>query len=247
MIDELSLGLAPVIVEQLLAMVRKIAAGGVTIILVEQSVNVALELADTAYFMERGGSGSTARPPSCSNATTCCGRCSSAIPPHLASTRRQRRHGPNDVPETHPVRGADGPTRRLALSVRGLSRRFGGLAAVDQVDVDVAEREIVGFIGPNGAGKTTLFDLIGGTTPADAGRVELGGHDVTSSTASERARSGLGRSFQDARLFPSLTVEETIAVALERWVSLAGPGVAPPCTCRPRSTARRRSLAASTS
>ena len=111
----------------------------------------------------------------------------------------------------------------MALSVRGLSRRFGGLTAVNQVDVEVAEREIVGFIGPNGAGKTTLFDLIGGTTPTDAGRVELGGHDLSSATASERARSGLGRSFQDARLFPSLTVEETIAVALERWISSRDP------------------------
>jgi len=111
----------------------------------------------------------------------------------------------------------------MALSVRGLSRRFGGLTAVNQVDVDAAEHEIVGFIGPNGAGKTTLFDLIGGTTPADAGRVELGGRDLSSATASERARSGLGRSFQDARLFPSLTVEETIAVALERWISSRDP------------------------
>ena len=215
MIDELSLGLAPVIVEQLLAMVRKIAASGVTVILVEQSLNVALELADTAYFMERGRIrfhgpaaelmerddllrsvflGDTAAP--------------STGPPSSTTTTP-----PHDVP----------PDASMALSVRGLSRRFGGLMAVDQVDVDVAEREIVGFIGPNGAGKTTLFDLIGGTTPTDAGRVELGGHDLSSATASERARSGLGRSFQDARLFPSLTVEETIAVALERWIASRDP------------------------
>jgi branched-chain amino acid transport system ATP-binding protein len=221
MIDELSLGLAPVIVEQLLAMVRKIAAGGVTIILVEQSVNVALELADTAYFMERGRirfHGPTAELIERDDLLRSVFLGDSATSGSPASAP----HGPNDVPEAHPVRGAAADAS-MALSVRGLSRRFGGLAAVNQVDVDVAEREIVGFIGPNGAGKTTLFDLIGGTTPADAGRVELGGHDLTSSTASERARSGLGRSFQDARLFPSLTVEETIAVALERWISSRDP------------------------
>jgi ABC-type branched-subunit amino acid transport system ATPase component/sugar phosphate permease len=217
MIDELSLGLAPVIVEQLLAMVRKIAASGVTIILVEQSVNVALELADTAYFMERGRirfHGPTAELVS---------RDDLLRSVFLGDTAESATspNGSSDGATAPPV---DGPAdASMALSVRGLSRRFGGLAAVNQVDVDVAEREIVGFIGPNGAGKTTLFDLIGGTTPADAGRVELGGHDLTSATASERARSGLGRSFQDARLFPSLTVEETIAVALERWVPSRDP------------------------
>ena len=74
--------------------------------------------------------------------------------------------------------------------MRGLSRRFGGVSAVSDVDVDVAEREIVGFIGPNGAGKTTLFDLIGGTTPSDSGRVELGGDDISSASVSERALNG---------------------------------------------------------
>ncbi|WP_040491492.1 MFS transporter [Ilumatobacter nonamiensis] len=217
MIDELSLGLAPVIVEQLMKMVRKIAATGVTIILVEQSVNVALELADTAYFMERGRirfHGPTAELI------------------ERDDLLRSVFLGDQHQPATPPTPGepstnghatdpdSDAPT---ALTVRGLSRRFGGVSAVRDVDVDVAEREIVGFIGPNGAGKTTLFDLIGGTTPSDSGRVELGGQDLTSATASERARSGLGRSFQDARLFPSLTVQETISVALERWVRSRDP------------------------
>ena len=214
MIDELSLGLAPVIVEQLLAMVRKIAASGVTIILVEQSVNVALELADTAYFMERG------RIRFHGPTTELVERDDLLRSVFLGDSTAPTTH--NDGAGTDPIHDAP-PDASMALSVRGLSRRFGGLSAVNQVDVDVAEREIVGFIGPNGAGKTTLFDLIGGSTPADAGRVELAGNDLTSSTASERARSGLGRSFQDARLFPSLTVEETISVALERWISSRDP------------------------
>src|SRR5204863_6642915 len=71
-------------------------------------------------------------------------------------------------------------------------------------------------IGPNGAGKTTLLDCISGFLPVDGGRVLLQGEDITSWTPYRRASAGLGRSFQDARLYPSLTVEETIAVALER-------------------------------
>ncbi|MDG2039357.1 MAG: ATP-binding cassette domain-containing protein, partial [Ilumatobacter sp.] len=219
MIDELSLGLAPVIVQQLLAMVRKIAERGVTIILVEQSVNVALELADTAYFMERGRirfRGPTTELVERNDLLRSVflgDTVASPIEPSAASI-----DGATPLPPNNHAANAS-----MALSVRGLSRRFGGLTAVNQVDVDVAEREIVGFIGPNGAGKTTLFDLIGGTTPTNAGRIELAGHDLSSATASERARRGLGRSFQDAQLFPSLTVEETIAVALERWISSRSP------------------------
>jgi branched-chain amino acid transport system ATP-binding protein len=101
--------------------------------------------------------------------------------------------------------------------------RFGGIAAVDGVSLTVAPGEVVGIIGPNGAGKTTLFDLISGFTRSDAGTVMVGGRDVTGSSPDRRARLGLGRSFQDARLFPDLTVEDTIAVALDRWVDVTDP------------------------
>jgi branched-chain amino acid transport system ATP-binding protein len=211
MIDELSLGLAPVIVERLLTMVREIAATGVTVILVEQSVNVALELAESAYFMERG---------------------------------RIRFHGPSSelLDRDDLLRAvflgdddtSGGPDAEIAvreidtdgtpaLEVVGLVRRFGGIRAVSDVSLTVHAHEIVGMIGPNGAGKTTVFDLIGGSTPSDAGLVRLAGRDVTSLSASSRARRGLGRSFQDARLFPSMTVEETIAVSLDRWVKSKDP------------------------
>jgi len=234
MIDELSLGLAPVIVEQLLTMVRQIAASGVTVILVEQSVNVAFELADTAYFMERGRIrfhgptaellerddllrsvflGDTAAPAGGES-----GDDAVRMQPQEDSTEKRTEDGTeNGVVRIQPEE------KRIALGVHGLSRRFGGLSAVRNVSFEVAEQEIVGFIGPNGAGKTTLFDLIGGTTPTDAGRVELAGLDVSTLSASARARRGLGRSFQDARLFPSLTVEEAIAVSLERWISSRDP------------------------
>src|SRR5690606_40667221 len=94
------------------------------------------------------------------------------------------------------------------------------------VSLQVGEGEIVGIIGPNGAGKTTLFDLISGYTPIDSGHLLLRGEDITSLPANVRARRGLGRSFQDARLFPSLTVEQTIKVALDRWTEVRDPVLA---------------------
>ena len=217
MIDELSLGLAPIVVEQLLEMVREIAATGVTVILVEQSVNVALELADTAYFMERGRirfHGSTAELLERRDLlrSVFLGELADGSDGDAAPSVAERRHD-----------GERPPGATTVLEVRELGRRFGGIDAVRDVSFEVTDREIVGFIGPNGAGKTTLFDLVAGATPADAGRVRLAGQDVSRLPASARARRGLGRSFQDAGLFPSLTVEETIAVSLERWVTSRDP------------------------
>jgi branched-chain amino acid transport system ATP-binding protein len=91
------------------------------------------------------------------------------------------------------------------------------------VSFQVGEGEILGIIGPNGAGKTTVFDLVSGFATPDAGRVEFDGRDVTNLGPAERARLGLGRSFQDARLFPSMTVWHAIAVALERHVQTPDP------------------------
>jgi ABC-type branched-subunit amino acid transport system ATPase component len=110
-----------------------------------------------------------------------------------------------------------------ALRAVELSVSFGGVLAVDRVSFEVAPGEIVGVIGPNGAGKSTLFDLLGGALPAAHGHVVLAGDDISRLRAPQRARRGLGRSYQDARLFPSLTVDETIALALERWVEVGDP------------------------
>jgi branched-chain amino acid transport system ATP-binding protein len=104
------------------------------------------------------------------------------------------------------------------LQVIDLVKRFGGNRAVNVATFDVFEHEILGMIGPNGAGKTTIFDLISGFVPLDSGRVVLNGRDIGEIPADQRAGAGLGRSFQDARLFPDMTVEETLAVSLERWV-----------------------------
>ncbi len=101
-----------------------------------------------------------------------------------------------------------------ALAVRDVSVTFGGLRAVDRVSIVAHPGEVVGLIGTNGAGKSTLMNAIGGFTPAE-GIVEILGNDVSGRSASARARVGLGRTFQAARLFPELTVRETVQVALE--------------------------------
>lgn len=102
------------------------------------------------------------------------------------------------------------------LEVSEISVSYGGVRAVDDVTFSVERGSIVGFIGPNGAGKTTVFDAICGFVQTDGGRVWLEGRDIADLTPSERARLGLGRSFQDARLFSSLTVAETLSCAFER-------------------------------
>jgi ABC-type branched-subunit amino acid transport system ATPase component len=100
------------------------------------------------------------------------------------------------------------------LEARGVRVRFGGVRAVDGVDLTVAPGEIVGVIGPNGAGKTTLLDAVSGFAELDTGSVRLDGRDVTRTLPYARARAGMARSFQDARLFPSMTVRETLLGAL---------------------------------
>jgi branched-chain amino acid transport system ATP-binding protein len=218
LIDELSLGLAPVIVGQLLPIVRRLAADGVAVVLVEQSVNVALTVATRAYFMERGRirfSGPTAdllaRPDLLRSVFLSDASVGVREPSDRdADTGGVPSVGDSSVDPDHVV--------VPALEVRELSCSFGGIRAVDGVSFTLAPREILGVVGPNGAGKTTLFDLISGFTPSVAGAVLLGGVDMTEMDPASRAARGLGRSFQDARLFPDMTVTETLAVSLERWI-----------------------------
>ena len=100
------------------------------------------------------------------------------------------------------------------LAATDIRVHFGGLVAVDRASIHVDEGEIVGLIGANGAGKSTLMNAIGGFVPA-TGSVTLLGHEVAHSSASHRAELGLGRTFQAATLFPELTVNETLLVALD--------------------------------
>ena len=100
------------------------------------------------------------------------------------------------------------------LRLRGVGRRFGGLLAVDGVDLDVVHGERRAILGPNGAGKTTLFNVICGDLPASSGTVELFGEDVTKKPARSRAKLGLARTYQQARLFNGLTVEDSIYLSI---------------------------------
>jgi len=100
------------------------------------------------------------------------------------------------------------------LSTSGLTVRFGGIVAVDSVDVRAAPGAVIGLIGTNGAGKSTLLNAIGGYV-ASTGRVELLGDNIGRLPAHQRAHLGLGRTFQAATLFPELTVRETVQLALE--------------------------------
>jgi branched-chain amino acid transport system ATP-binding protein len=102
------------------------------------------------------------------------------------------------------------PTLRL----RGVGRRFGGLVAVRDVDLEVAHGERRAVLGPNGAGKTTLFNVIAGDMPASTGTVELFGEDVTTTPARARAKLGLARTYQQSRLFGGLTVEDNIYLSI---------------------------------
>ncbi len=224
MIDELSLGLAPSVVDQLLEIVRAFRDDGTTIILVEQSVNVALTVAETAYFMEKGEirfHGPTAelleRPDILRSVFL------EGAATHTDATAAPG--SPRTTARTVVVHDAVEDEPRLVVD--GVSKRFGGIDALVDVGFAVAPGEILGLIGANGAGKTTLFDVISGFLPPDAGSMQLivDGElrDITGSSPQARARFGLGRSFQDGRLFPALTVAETIAVALDAHVDVRDP------------------------
>ena len=102
------------------------------------------------------------------------------------------------------------------LSCAGVSVRFGGLQALEDVTLDVGEGEIVGLIGPNGAGKTTLMECISGFQPVSAGTITYRGTDLRTVPTEGRAGLGIGRTLQNVRLFPYLTVLDNVKVAQHR-------------------------------
>jgi len=217
MIDELSLGLAPLVVEQLLDSVRALRQAGTAVLLVEQSVTVAVSVADRVYVMDSGAIRFTGPAADVRDRPELLW----SIYLHHAATgvaagMTPARPGPR-------VDATTAVGSRPALHVAGVSVTFGGIQALDDVTVTAAPGEVVGIIGPNGAGKTTLFDVISGFTGVRAGGVTVNGRNVTALSAAGRARLGLGRSFQDSRLFSALSVRDTLAVALERFVDTGDP------------------------
>ncbi|MCP4435535.1 MAG: ATP-binding cassette domain-containing protein [Actinomycetia bacterium] len=225
LIDELSLGLSPMIVAALCDVVRMMRDNRITIVVVEQSINVALTLAERAVFMEKG----TVRFEGPTRELL-------ERPDLLRSVFIEGAGGSSDDSddddegvraitsidltrlEAAPHDDIPVEERDPILVCSDLTKRFGGVNALSHVDLEVRPGEIVGLIGQNGAGKTTLMDCISGFHSVDSGRVLFRDTDITDWAPNERARGRLGRSFQEARLFPSLTTSEVIAVACERTV-----------------------------
>src|SRR5205823_4869589 len=126
-----------------------------------------------------------------------------------------------------PVAGGGAMTDLLAVT--GLTKTFGGVRAVDDCSLVVRNATITGLIGPNGSGKTTVFNIVTGHLRADAGRVEFAGRNVTGYDTGRLYRHGLSRTFQQARVFPQLTVRENLVVAgghpwwrlFTRWIAHA--------------------------
>ena len=229
LIDELSLGLAPAIVGELTDVVHTIHQQGVTIVVVEQSVNVALTLAERAIFMEKGQvrfEGPTSdlleRPDILRSVFIAGEGPDEAVADAEATAAEQEPASEVEVTETPEIPAVEAEAAKTGapvLETRGLVKRFGGITAVNGVDLQLHEHQVLGLVGQNGAGKTTLFDIISGFLAADEGEIRYRGVDITDWPAHERARNRLGRSFQDARLYPMLTVAETITVALERHLA----------------------------
>jgi branched-chain amino acid transport system ATP-binding protein len=117
------------------------------------------------------------------------------------------------VPGPGPTPGPGRPSTGTRLVARDVHVHFAGVRAVDGVDLELAEGEILGLIGPNGAGKTTVVNALSGFQRPTAGRVELDGHDVTRWSPDRRARAGLARTFQNIRLFRSMTAAENVEAA----------------------------------
>lgn len=211
LIDELSLGLAPTIVGMLVDKVRELHEQGTTIVVVEQSVNVALLMCRDAVFLEKGK-------------VRFRGRTEGLL--DRPDILRAVFIGGDDEVGADAAAGGDierAPGTGPVFECRELTKRFGGITALDDVSIRVEPGSIVGLVGHNGAGKTTLFDVLTGFLPRDGGVVRLGDDDVSDLGPDRRAKLRVGRSFQEALLFPSLTVHECVMVSLERHLANRDP------------------------
>jgi branched-chain amino acid transport system ATP-binding protein len=111
------------------------------------------------------------------------------------------------------------------LSLRGLTRRFGGLTAVDGIDFDLAKGDLISIIGPNGAGKTTLFNLVTGLDRPDAGVVSFEGQDITGLAPERLAAGGIARTFQLGRVFGNLSVMDNVLIGAHTRLRAVKPAV----------------------
>ena len=133
--------------------------------------------------------------------------------------------------------------RANILEARRITKAFGGLVAVNSVDFDIPERAIVSLIGPNGAGKTTFFNMVSGLMRPTAGSFVFLGRDVTRLGPHKRAQMGLGRTFQNIRLFGTMSAEENVLAGMHTRLrgSILGSIFKTPGTRREEREARQRS------
>ena len=221
MIDELSLGLAPIVVSSILDVVRELNATGITVVIVEQSINASTTIANDAVFIDKGRvefAGRTTQLTEQDQVVRAVFFGAKGTDGTVSDKEAARTESSSNRTLAIDAHGED-----VVLSVRGLRKTFGAVTAVDSLDLDIYRGEILGIIGANGAGKTVTFDMLSGFTTPDDGRITYNGADITRASPTRRAALGFGRTFQDVRLLPSLTVSETLAVSLDRHTRVREP------------------------
>ncbi len=201
LVDELSMNLASGLESSINQMVRDVVERDGAVVVVDQSADAITHLATRVCVLDRGRIDFDGDLDSLAD--------------RARSPARFLLHAAGAARRTSAI-----TTREPALELSSVTRRFGGVVAVDDVSVVVERGTVMAVIGPNGAGKTTLADLITGVVAADAGEIRFEGRNVTHLGIGERARLGFGRTFQDPVLFPSLTVQENLAVAHERHLDV---------------------------
>jgi branched-chain amino acid transport system ATP-binding protein len=135
-------------------------------------------------------------------------------------------------------------TNEPMLKLTGVSKHFGGLAAVQDLDLEVRQKEIISVIGPNGAGKTTVFNLITGIYRPSAGEILLAGRSLAGLTPDKVLKRGIARTFQNIRLFNNMTVLENVLVGQHTQLKagILGSTFRPPRVVREEAEARRRAI-----
>ena len=144
--------------------------------------------------------------------------------------------------QTLPEQSTTSVVAPIAVNIANLTKTFGGLKAVDDVTITVPQQRIHGILGPNGAGKTTVLNMVSGFITADSGRIDVFGEDVTAKQPFQIARRGVARTYQNIRLFPGLTVLETVITGayMQRRSTLLGAVMCSPAERRERRLVREQ-------
>jgi ABC-type branched-subunit amino acid transport system ATPase component len=229
LLDEPSLGLAPLIVEQLGTVITEINRQGVTVVLVEQNAAMALAVADRAIVLEVG-------------------RVTLEGPAEQLAASDDVRDRYLGVAATKAPARQRGESAADRLVVDGLTVRFGGITALSDVSFSVTPGEMHALIGPNGAGKSTCLNVLSGVYPATAGSVRYGGRELTRLRPHRIAALGVSRTFQNIALSPTVSVLDNLLVARHRLMrsGFVADGLKLPRARRERARheARVRAIAA---